>query len=366
MVFDHRHYVPCLRWKQGEYRAVSRLSRSAKDFITPLIEVPEIGFDFEAQQPSRSADHHLGLFVQRIKPKWDRRWCFVDMRLLGSGQVMADHRHPVRFVFDKLRSQNCSAVPVVGIDRDRRYRRAVRSAASRDRRGACLRVSLEDAGRQNLQKPIDALLGDVALSSEECDFVLDLGAPNFEPVEGFAKLTAGTIQRLPYLRQWRTFTLMGTSFPGSMAGIERGSTVIPRSEWVLYKLVSKLLGSRADRLPTFGDYTINHPDLLSVDMRLVKPSATIRYATDDAWLIVKGRNVRDHKFEQYRDLCRTVASSPHFCGSEFSTGDQRIALCAAGGGTTGNLSTWREVGTNHHMEKVVRDIANYFGPGGSP
>ncbi len=367
MKFDHRHYVPCLRWKLGEYQAVIRLSNSTKNFITPLIQVPEIGYDFEARELERSVDDHLKLFVKRVKPKWGERSCFVDMKLIDPAERMADRRHPVRFVFEQLRAQNCEAIPVTGIDRDRRYHREVRSAASKDGRGVCIRVSIENAAGQDFKKSVDALLRDVDLTSRDCDLVLDLGAPpNFEPVEGFAKLVAGVVGKLPYLSQWRTFTLIGTSFPPSMAGIERGSTIIPRSEWVLYKRVVELFGTSGDRLPTFGDYAINHPDVLLMDMRLVKPSATIRYAIDDGWLIVKGKNVRDYKYAQYRDHCQTVMRSPHFSGAQFSAGDQYIANCAAGEGKTGNLPTWRQVGTSHHLEKVVRDISSYFEPGGNP
>lgn len=358
MRFDNRHYVPCLRWKQGEYQAVSRLSDSAKDAMTPLIEVPEIGFDFEAQEQSRSVDAHLDVFVRRVVSKWGRRPCFVDLRLIDQAKRMADSRHPVEFVFGRLGEQNCAAVPITAIHRDRHYQEAVRNVALRDGRGVCLRLSIEDASGSELKNLTDTLLGDLNLDRKSCDLVIDLGAPNFEPVEGFAKLIADIARNLPHLLQWRSFTLMGTSFPRSMGEIEMGSTTIRRWEWILYKRVVEQLKISRHRLPTFGDYAINYPDVLPVDMRMLKPSATIRYAVDDAWLIVKGKNVRDHKFEQYHELCQSLVGSSHFLGAPFSAGDQHIAACADGG-KTGNLSTWRQVGTGHHLEKVVRDIANF-------
>ncbi|MBI4558615.1 MAG: beta family protein [Candidatus Hydrogenedentes bacterium] len=360
MRFDHRHYVPCLRWKLGEYQAIRGLSGSTKDFITPLIEVPEIGFDFEHGEQSRSVDAHLELFVKRVRPKWDGRHCFVDLRLIDPTERMTDRGHPVAFVFDGLASQNCAATPVTGLDRDQHYQRAVRSAASKDGRGMCLRLSIEDAARPDIKISVDVLLRNSDLDREECDLVIDLGAPNFEPVAGFAKLITELVARFPYLSQWRTLTLMGTSFPPSMAEIEIGSTIVRRWEWILYKRVVELLVNLRHRLPTFGDYAINYPDILPMDMRLLKPSATIRYTIDDAWLFVKGRNVREHKFEQYRNHCQVVLESGHFLGARFSSGDRYIEDCAAGRGKTGNLSTWRQVGTSHHLEKVTHDIANFL------
>jgi hypothetical protein len=151
-----------------------------------------------------------------------------------------------------------------------------------------------------------------------------------------------------------------------MAEIRQSPATIPRFEWLLYKKVVRSLAKGGVRLPTFGDYVINHPGVLSLDMRKVKPAATIRYTTDDAWLIVKGPNVRDHKFGQYQEHCKTVMESRHYSGSEFSEGDKYIANCAVGTARTGNLSTWRMVGTNHHLEKVVRDISSFFDSLGTP
>src|SRR5262249_6234751 len=150
---------------------------------------------------------------------------------------------------------------------------------------------------------------------KDCDLILDLGAPNFLPLEGFAQLVASIIGKLPDLAKWRTFTLVGTSFPSTMAELTTAQSVVPRNEWLLYKLLTPRLRRAGIRIPTFGDYVINHPEVLQMDMRFLKPSATIRYTIDDAWFIVKGPNVRDHGYRQYVDHCKTVISSSHYMGA---------------------------------------------------
>jgi hypothetical protein len=366
MKFDHRHYVPFLRWKQGEYLAMSRLSIPAKEFITPLIEVPEIGFDFEANTLARSLDVHLSPFATRIRKHWQMRPCFVDLNRIDPSTMMADGRHPVIFVFADLRSKNCMAIPVIGINRNRQYKQAVQQVVSQDNHGLCLRVSIEDSAKENIKTSIDALLNKIGIDVIVCDLVIDLDAPNFDPVDGFTTLVGEIVKAFPYLSKWRTFTIAGTSFPSSMAEITPGTGAIPRFEWLLYKRLVAILKKARVRLPSFGDYVINHPDVLKVDMRIIKPSATVRYTIDDAWLIAKGSNVRDNGFGQYRDLCKTIVKSGFFLGPKFSAGDEGIANCAAGTSETGNLSTWRRIGTNHHLEKVVRDISNFYGFSGNP
>jgi hypothetical protein len=87
-------------------------------------------------------------------------------------------------------------------------------------------------------------------------------------------------------------------------------------------------------------------------------SASIRYTTDSDWLVVKGRNVRQYGFEQYFDLCRALVERPEYYGPAFSWGDEYIGRCAAREVGPGNATTWRKVGTNHHITVVTRAIAN--------
>lgn len=357
-MFNHRHYVPCLRWKQGEYKAMSLLSSAASDLITPLIEVPEKGYDFETKTDKKTIEAHLALFPKRVATHWKNRLCFVDLNLIAATERLKPAIHPVTHVFDELEAYGCAAIPVTAPGRDAAYQRAVHQSTARKKRGLALRLTIEEAARPNLRTVLQALLGSEN-KPENCDLILDLRAPNYTPLAGFAKLLTAIITRLPDLDRWRTFTVIGTSFPPHMGEIQSNLEIIPRNEWALYKLVTVALAKTEVRLPAFGDYVINHPDLLQKDMRLLKPSATIRYAINDAWLIVKGRNVRDYKYGQYRGLAKSVLGHASFLGTTFSKGGKYISDCANGTESTGNLSTWRWVGTNHHLEKVVRDLSSF-------
>jgi hypothetical protein len=323
-----------------------------------LIEVPEKGYDFETQSDKKTIEEHLALFPKRVATHWKKRACFVDLLHIAPTERLKPAIHPVAHVFDELESFGCAAIPVTAPNRDAHYQRAVHQSPARKKRGLAIRLTIEEAARPNCRAVLQTLLGSEN-QPETCDLILDLRAPNYTPLVGFAKLLAAIIGRLPDLNRWRTFTVVGTSFPSHMGEIQTSLEVIPRNEWMLYKLVAVALAKAGVRIPTFGDYAINYPDLLPKDMRLLKPSATIRYAIDDAWLIVKGRNVRDHKFGQYKGLAKTVRTHADYLGSGFSRGSGYVADCANGTESTGNLTTWRWVGTNHHLEKVAQDLASF-------
>lgn len=356
----HKYYVPCLRWKQGEYTAISKLSDSARERIVPLIAAPEIGYDFETESNSDSIDDHLAPFAQRILTYWGKKPCFVDLVHIEPGERMQNVAHPMDYVFDGLRVRGCLAVPVTGPDRDVAYHDAALNAAKQDRLGLGIRVQLEQAADPAITQKIRYLI-DGHLLLKDCDLILDLGFPNFSPLGDLADLVAGVLGELMGIGQWRTVVLLGTAFPASMGSVHKGAELIDRNEWVLYTRVIQILRRSHHRIPTFGDYTINHPEVSNMDMRLVKPAATIRYAIDDHWLLIKGSNVRDNGYAQYTGHCKTVISSGHFSENLFSCGDKYISDCADGCAKTGNLTTWRWVGTNRHIEKIVSDLANLFG-----
>jgi hypothetical protein len=360
MSFDYTHYVPCLRWKLGEYQAIWRLSNTTKRAFTPLIEVPGIGYDFAKGRESKTVDEHLASFVGRVHKKWGTSTCFIDMNLIDSSKRMANGIHPFRFIFDGLRAMDSQAIPVTGLHRDAAYQKEVKRILSKGGFGACLRVTIEQATSRELKQEIDTLLSRLELKHHGCDLIIDLGAPdNFIPLDGFLMVIQRIINKLPWLNDWRTFTIMGTSFPESMSSIRTGVISIPRYEWQLYKILVASFRKAKLRLPAFGDYAISHPNVPELDWRVVKPSVKIRYTIDDRWCVAKGRSYKDYGFGQYQELSKQILNSGHFYGSSFSWGDEYIKQCA-NGGSTGNLFMWVEVDTNHHIEKVTRDIASFY------
>ena len=356
-MFDHNHYVPCLRWKQGEYQALQQLSPKAKAKLTPLVEVAEMNFDFETRKAPKSVDEHLEDVADRFEKKWGAKRIFVDLKHLSAFDRMKDGTHPLTFVFTGLRAKGVPAIPVSCLVRHTDYQNAVRRVIGLDRRGVCLRLTLLQIHDRDFLGHLEKLLQYFGVSKAEVDLILDLEAPSFDPLSGFVGMVKSTIARIPRLDAWRTFTLLGTSFPKSMGTMNRGTQSVQRKEWLCYKELLKQIG-RGERKPAFGDYVVAHPEVAQQDHRKVKPSATIRYATKDAWIVVKGRNVRDYGYGQYRGICAELISNPAFSGRGFSAADKFIAECAEGSGKTGNLSTWRQIGTNHHLERVVSDLSS--------
>jgi hypothetical protein len=206
----------------------------------------------------------------------------------------------------------------------------------------------------DLQGTISEVLHRVGVSRSEVNLVYDL--------RGLAEgdtpsAVAAMLQQLPQLDGWRTFTLAGTSFPQNLMGLPPSEcSAIPRNEWQIWRGVCRNLGTRR-RIPTFGDYAIAHPEPAEVDPRIMRPSASVRYTIDESWLVVKARNLRDHGYVQFHQMCRDLIGRPEYSGPSFSWGDGYIADCASRTVGTGNLTTWRKVGTSHHLRYVIDELS---------
>jgi len=162
---------------------------------------------------------------------------------------------------------------------------------------------------------------------------------------------------LPYLGDWRSFTLAATALPENLAGYQPGINRRERTEWLAWIEFLQNPGG-VERLPSFGDYGINNPTLNEVDPRLIRMSANLRYTAVTEWLLCKGRNVRNYGFDQFNGLCQDLVQLPEYAGTAFSWGDTYIDRCARGVDGPGNATTWRKVGTSHHVALVNDQIAN--------
>ncbi|MGD0708141.1 MAG: beta family protein [Anaerolineaceae bacterium] len=359
MTLDNQIYIPCLRWKLGEYKALELLSTPVRELITPIIDVAEIGFDFETHEEIKTIDKHLAPFAKRVRKKWGTKECFIDMHHIDENQRLANGMHPITFVFNSLRQEHINAIPVTGLFHDPQWQNAIKQVIEQNGNGLCFRIDLETALKPDLEIMINGLLQKLHSQVTQCDLIIDEKAPNFEPIEGFVSFLVKVIKKIPYLNQWRSLGLIGTSLPASLSKYGTGTTYIARNEWRAYKLLQGRLKLSGLRIPIFGDYGIDSPETLRVDPRYLRTTANIRYTIDDGWFIVRGQNIKDYGLEQHRDLCLEIINSEIYKGPNFSIGDKYLYDCAQGLASTGNLTTWRWVGTNHHLEMVGREVANF-------
>jgi hypothetical protein len=159
-MFGADHYVPILKWRQGEYLALRRSSTAVKDSITPVLEIPLEPWDFEAEAPAKSLDQHLEKFGKRLYDNWGARRCFVDSPFFEGDATMDDGTHHLVRAFDLAREFDTAPVPTTGLQRRADYQHAVAQIEAVDARGVCLRLHPEDL-ETNVRTRVRRLLADL-------------------------------------------------------------------------------------------------------------------------------------------------------------------------------------------------------------
>lgn len=353
----HRHYVPILKSKQGELEAVRGLSTITKQNITPLLEVIPVPWDFQQDKPKMSLKDHLDKSAVKINKAFGCDLIFfLDMMLLNMTGSIAGI-HPLEYFFNELNKYSLKVIPTIGLAQSIDYQQAISSIAKKNENGICLRVKKEDIEDiLELNDTIDKLLDILDIGTFDCDLVLDLENIPLNISGSFLDTILDAIEYFPFLNEWRSFTLAASSFPLILDIQQDDDKLLPRHDLLLWRsIVSKK--PALPRLPSFGDYAMQHPDLSDLDFRFIKSSVNLRYATDKAWLVYKGREKVRHGFGQFNDICRLLLKRKEYYGPDYSWGDEYIKRCANNEDGPGNASTWRKVGFSHHITLTAEQVA---------
>jgi hypothetical protein len=354
-------YVPVLKGKEGEFAALEVLEPNVRLRLMPLIEVPAVPYDYANERPSKSLDNHVTGIAERLLRCCQGMPMYIDLPWFKDRENLADGRVALEVVLNVCAQRGVRAVPVVSRMSSPKYLAAAGAYAKTTGLGVSLRLLVEDFEEDvDIDTEINRLLDGCAAAENTSDLIIDLEDLGSEA--GRAVLVARSVfSMIAGHNSWRRLILAAASFPEDLSEVDAETvTILPRREWELWKTLQR----RPNLLPRpdiiFGDYAISHPVQKELDPRTMRMSASIRYTTQENWLVVKGRNVRQYGFDQYFELCKTLVKRPEFSGKDYSWGDHYIADCASGRTGPGNATTWRKVGTNHHLTVVAQEIASTY------
>lgn len=341
----HR-YLSVLKFKAGEVAAVRNLRTSVFQKWNPLFELlPDV-----PTEKSKRIPNTPNKIVEALTDSCGTgATLFLSVKYLrGLGNL----REQVEEIFRRIREGGNIPVPVADSASNAEELAAFAGASSKIGGTAAVRLALEDIPRA------DALLNAISkrtgLKTSESFLILDLGYIPQDSMAREALVLPALLRRVATLGQWKSLTLTGCGLPETVQSNDEELAKYPRTEWELFQSVRDEVSRLTKRLD-FGDYTITNPNLVELNPKLMKPSPKLVYTTNTDWLVAKGKSKRGWK--QMYALAAKIRDSGKFKGPEFSEGDSQIATCAAGEGTTGNSTTWKQAGTNHHVTLVASQVA---------
>lgn len=344
----HR-YVPIIRWRQGEQRALRELSAGARPGVTPLILLlpdhykPPSATAMASKKGPKNEGQQFIKLVQEAKSSN----IFVDASALPG---TAKH-HSLDDIAAAARAAGISLVPAAVLNAGADYKAAVSRVTAKDGKGMALRVSFAQ------MNGAAAWTASLPLSPKYIDLIVDLTAS----VSEIASLGGAVIQSFGNLHQgtaWRSVTLAGGCIPVNLGGFSHGLTIIDRDEFVLWQSINNAgMPYRLD----FGDYGSVWPG--PPITAKAAPPVNAKYALRNKYMIFRGVKTKGPipttkgipapapMDEQFRDHSKLIVGQ---------AGRGKLAHCWADGlidgyatstsGSCGNVPFWVGVSQNRHFE----------------
>lgn len=326
-------YVPIVKWKKGEQEALRELDDSIKKQIIPLIELtPDINFSKFQSTLDYWENKHF--YFDVIPEFYEENNGEVYFELLK--QCDPEYVIPVVFLSDNLS--------------------ALKEAYNYSNNGIAIRITNNDF--EGLENDLNALKDN--FTYENIDLIIDLKEINKDTLSDRKIILKAILPDIPDIKSFRNIIIAGSSFPQSLSDIEKYEPVLlDRYEYKFWES-TKDLASKYNINLLYSDYCVNHPSFFQFIIGM-SPSFNIRYSCNDSFLIMKGDSLKKGGLESDNVIrfCEKLINSGEFSGKEFSWGDNYIyTRCKDDAKSFGNLTTWRKVGTNHHITLVVNQLSN--------
>lgn len=347
-------YVPALRAKAGEVRGLQRLAPDVASKITPhLIVPPPKDIDPEKQRQLTQDEIVYGT-GKRIADHWRLRDAFLDTRFLF--KEFGEETSPdwLNRIFSVAGYAGANLIPVLSLGDALGPRLlAFRGVLNPGPIQAALRIKFDEVDG-DLAAHVAAALSALGIPDHRCIILADFSEADFAAPDVVGEIAQGVLEDLQTIGRWPAIVFQGSNYPTTNPAADNGSFKVPRNEWLAWKTAVDLNGASPDSL-VFGDFAA---DCSKIDFKKKGggiPIRHYRYALTDSWLVVRGMPTGDTKGAM-QQVSTKIVNSGSFAGREFSAADDFIYRCAQGWDGPGNGTTWREVNTNHHITRVVRDI----------
>lgn len=373
-----KHYVPILKWKRAELRALQGLEDRDKENMTPLIELvmPKVSSPYKDKKktirktPEEIFSEVVSKFkIQRVKeiPKefqsaWGSTPLFLDFSLLYEAQFTVRLKvESMTEIISAGANLGLRLVPVVNLNDEKEIKQTACALSKEYSQGLCLRIASSDLiDTDKLNEKLENFLKSFDVLEKNVDLLIDLKSINPES-NGYSRCL-NLSQQLRVVAKWRNLIMAAGSFPEDLSNCKFDeATFIPRLEWLGW--LSQAREKKLKRLPTYADYAIRNP-VFKESSQFYPPATSIRYTQEDTWMVMKGKKL---KFQFYLANAKLLAGSKeHFYGKGFSAGDRYVSEKADHYDAyvrnptikgTGGSEDWIFMGINHHLVLAARQLA---------
>lgn len=341
-------YVPILKCKAGEFMALAKLSPDVRDELIPIFDIVPPG--------GKKFVDHIEDSLKYLR-RWDKTKLFYIDGYMVQDIIYSPRIHAMEYLFRVLSREGFKVLPVINSVTNREYNSAVKQIITNNNSGLCLRIFRNPIEKMN--NDIDQFLNFLELTPSSIDLVIDMRELYSLNTEAINRQTINILQNISYLNNWRSLVLTGGSFPIDLVELKADQIhPLERVEWMNWKQL--ITNNEIDRIPAYSDYGISHPLISETGIGIPNASASIRYTCENEFSVYRGRGTRQKGFKQFNVLSETLINSNEYYGAGHCEGDKYINTNGTIKLKPGSLTTWRWVGTCHHLTVVSNQLRQFF------
>lgn len=345
-------YVPFLKLKANEVRAVGDLDSSIKADIVPFFDVSYI-----KGMTDISLLENLLLIKKGIVDVFGLNEKFYIDNLDHNGEKFEDYNCILNTFFDM------EIIPVVGLDRNFNHIKAVKDyfSISKKTKKLAIRFLINDIQSfRIIEDEIDEYLGDLIETSDYLDIIIDIRVIESSQVNYISKRILKFIQDFEHFYECNNIIITSSSISSvTNENIKTNEEKdIERIECLLWNKLIVDFDSLESNI-VYGDYTVISPDYVEPTMSvLLMPSVMVPkvfYTYQNFFFAIRGSKFKTHPlgFGQYFGIAGKIANKTYYRGAKYSSGEKYISDRAQkvipAKIKSGNPSSWIRATVNSHI-----------------
>jgi hypothetical protein len=264
--------------------------------------------------------------------------------------------HPAKHLIESLRAKEFNLLPVFNNVISSEHKLVIKELTDDVGEGTGLRIY--DNTVEGINNEIEESLSFLNLPPAQIDLIIDLRSLIDADVQSKIEFVTELFDNLRYFSRWRSVVLAGGNFPLNLTKITANTVkAIPRKIWEIWK---ELTYNSSINSIAFSDYCISHIEIEKLRTKYPNASASIRYSQEENFYIYRGRGTQQYKYRQFFDISESLINGSHYLGEKHCKGCEFIYKCGTEKKKPGSLTTWRWVGTAHHITVVVNQLRQFF------
>ena len=278
-------YVPIIKGKTNDLKAVAKLSQASKALVKPLLEILPVPLD-------GYADDHLDSFAHNVLKYGHTKNLFVDFYGFLPGQTLKDGTDATLAGFRLLKTKGVVLTPAYGFDRDDALWTPLRAEIKKFGQGFCFRIDIDDLDDQAEETwaGIIERSAELGLTPDQIDLMVDLRYVGEINSDVLKNLVIDFLSYMPAGNEYRSLIISGSSALKDVSSIPKdGVGEVVRNELRLWMQLQAGISSDSVHLytVTMGSYILNSQLLARIRTRMQKfdtpPKEKSRYTEDIAW-----------------------------------------------------------------------------------